>query len=126
MKKLLLGLMLLLAVATSYSQETFVRKYTSMIATKNNVQEEEKKANLTVVFNPNGEKGVKFYYGNGKTTEYYQVSDLEIAKTSNGDDYQLIEIIDKEEGFQLTLQLFDKIGALRLIFSRGNTIEFYE
>lgn len=126
MKKFLTILLLLLAVAVSYSQDTFVRKYTTMISTRESVAEEEVKANLTVVFNPNKEKGVKFYYGNGKTSEYYQLSDLEKGKTEGGYEYQLVEIIDKEEGNQITLQLFDTIGVLRLIFSKGNTIEFYE
>lgn len=126
MKKFLTILLLLLVVAVSYSQDTFVRKYTTMISTRENVAEEEVKANLTVVFNPNKEKGVKFYYGSGKTSEYYQVSDLEKGKTEGGYEYQLVEIIDKEEGNQITLQLFDTIGVLRLIFSKGNTIEFYE
>lgn len=35
-------------------------------------------------------------------------------------------MVDKKDGYQITLQLFDKIGVLRLIFSAGNTIEFYE
>lgn len=126
MKKLLLGMMLLLAIATSYSQDTFVRKYTSMISTKNDVSEKQVSANLTVVFNPSGENGVRFHYGNGNVTEYYQTSNLETGKTVSGEEYQLIEIVDKKDGYQITLQLFDKIGVLRLIFSAGNTIEFYE
>ena len=126
MKKIILWIILLLAVAISYSQETFVRKYKYMIVTENDVSGVNKKADLTVVFNPNQQKGIKFHYGSGKTTEYYQVSDLTEGKTESGEEYQLIEIVDKKEGHQITLQLFDKIGALRLIFSAGNTIEFYE
>jgi hypothetical protein len=72
------------------------------------------------------QKGIKFYYANGEITEYYQVSDLTEGKTKSGEEYQLIEIVDKEEGVKIILQLFDKIGVLRLIFSAGNTIEFYE
>ena len=126
MKKLLLWVMLLLAIATSYSQDTFVRKYTSMIVTKDDVSEPEKPADLTVVFNPNGERGVKFYYGTGTVKEYYQVSGIEEGTTKGGYKFQLIEILDKEQGVQITLQLFDEDKTLRLIFLPGNTIEFYE
>lgn len=126
MKKLLLLVMLVLGISTSYSQETFVRKYKYMIVTKNNVSGINKKADVTVVFNPNQQRGIKFHYISGKTTEYYQVSDLTEGKTESGEEYQSIKVIDNEEGYQITIQLFDKIGALRLIFSEGNTIEFYE
>jgi hypothetical protein len=125
MKKLLLGALLLLSMSM-FSQEPFVRKYTSIIVTKDDVSEEEKEAELTAVFNPNGQRGVKFYYGSGEVTEYYQVSDLKEGVTSGGYKYQIIDILEKKEGVHITLQLFDDDGVLRLIFSAGNTIEFYE
>ena len=125
MKKLLLLAMLLFGTMT-FAQDTFVRKYTSMMATRNNVEEPVKAADLTVVFNPNGNKGIKFYYGSGETTEYLQVSDLTEGTTTGGYKYQLIKIINQEKGYELTLQLFDNDGVLRLFFSEGNTIEFYE
>jgi hypothetical protein len=126
MKKLLLFMMLLLAVTTSYSQETFVRKYTSLISTINNISEKEKPANLTVVFNYNGKNNVKFYYGSGNTAEYYQVSNVIEGKNNDGYSYQIINLVNKLDGNKITLQLFDKQGVIRLIFSPGNTIEFYE
>lgn len=125
MKKLLLLAMLLFGTMT-FAQDTFVRKYTSMIVTKDNVSQSEKAASLTVVFNPNGKQEVKFYYGSGKISEYYQVSELEEGTTEGGYPYQLIKIVDKEDGVRVTLQLFDKDETLRLIFAPGNTIEFYE
>lgn len=126
MKKLLLLAMLLLAVATSYSQDTFVRKYTSMMVTRNDVEEPVKAADLTVVFNPNGNRGIKLYYGSGETAEYLQVSDLTEGTTTGGYKYQLIELLDKKDGYEISLQLFDDDGVLRLLFSKGNTIEFYQ
>lgn len=125
MKKLLF-IALFIVSFTSFAQDTFVRKYTSMMATRDDVEEEVKAADLTVVFNPNGNKGIKFYYGSGETTEYLQVSDLTEGTTTGGYKYQLIKIINKEKGYELTLQLFDDDGVLRLLFSKGNTIEFYE
>lgn len=126
MKKIILWIILLLAVAISYSQETFVRKYKYMIVTTDGVSSLNREADLTVVFNPNQEKEIKFYYGNGETTEYYQVSELVEGKTTSGEEYQMIKVINKKDGYQMRLQLFDKIGALRLIFSANSTIEFYE
>ena len=126
MKKLLLWMMLLSVVSTSYSQETFVRKYKYMIITKNNISELSKDVNLIVVFNNNNEKEIKFHFESGEITEYYQVSDLTEGKTESGEEYQLIEIVSKEKGNQIMLQLFDRVGALRLVFSKGNTIEFYQ
>jgi hypothetical protein len=125
MKKLLLLAMLLFGTMT-FAQETFVRKYTSMMVTIDDVEEAMKDADLTVVFNPNGNKGIKFYYGSGETTEYLQVSDLTEGTTTGGYKYQLIKIINKEKGYELILQLFDNDGVLRLLFSEGNTIEFYQ
>ena len=125
MKKLLLLSMLLFGTIT-FAQETFVRKYTSMMATRNDVEEPVKSASLTVVFNPNKSKGVKFYYESGETTEYLQVSDLTEGTTTGGYKYQLIKILNKEQGYEVTLQLFDDDGVLRLFFSEGNTIEFYQ
>ena len=39
MREVILWMMLLLAIATSYSQDPFVRKYTSMIVTKDDFSE---------------------------------------------------------------------------------------
>jgi hypothetical protein len=125
MKKLLL-IALLFVSFTTCAQETFVRKYTSMMVTRNDVEEPVKAADLTVVFNPNEKKGIKFYYESGETTEYLQVSDLTEGTTTGGYKYQLIKILDKTKGYEILLQLFDNDGVLRLVFSEGNTIEFYQ
>ncbi|MFY7988487.1 MAG: hypothetical protein ACOVNP_06355 [Flavobacterium sp.] len=124
MKKILFVAILLLCSAT-YAQDTFVRKYTKLVSTKNNVEEPEKEINITVVFNPKGEKEIKFYYTDtGKTKTFYQVSGLETGKTEGGYEYQLIEVIDGEDGYKLILQLFDNDDVLRLIISEGYIIEF--
>jgi hypothetical protein len=125
-KKILLWMMLLLTVSILYSQETFVRKYNYMIVTKDGVSGLSREADLTVIFNYNQEKQIKFHYATGETQEYYQVSQLIEGKTKSGEQYQLIKIIDKKDGYQFILQLFDKIGAMRLIFSENNSVEFYE
>jgi hypothetical protein len=125
MKKLLL-IALLIVSFTTCAQETFVRKYTKLLSTKNNVEEPEKEINLTVIFNPKGEKEIKFYYPNsGESKTFYQVSKLEKGKTEGGYEYQLIEVIDEEDGYKLTLQLFDKDDVLRLIIAEGYKVEYY-
>jgi hypothetical protein len=125
MKKLLF-IALFIVSFTSFAQETFVRKYTSMMVTRDDVEEAMKDADLTVVFNPNGNRGIKLYYGSGETTEYLQVSDLTEGTTTGGYKYQLIKLLDKKDGYEISLQLFDNDGVLRLLFSEGNTIEFYQ
>lgn len=125
MKKLLLWMMLVLAISASYSQETFVRNYTYLILTNNDVSEEKKPAQLTVVFNPNNKKEVKFIYASGKVVEFYQTSSMKEGTTTGGYKYQLIDIVNKTNGVQITLQLFDDDDTMRLVFSSGDSIEFF-
>ena len=53
MKKLLLGALLLLSV-TVFSQEAFVKKYTSMVSKKEDVLQPWERIDVTVVFNSKG------------------------------------------------------------------------
>jgi hypothetical protein len=125
MKKLIIIAILLLSTIT-YAQETFVRTYKSYIYTKNDVKEEEKEASLTIVFNYQGEKIIKFYWPNGKIESYRQVSKLEKGKTEGGYEYQYIDIVSLEDGVEVGFQLFDNINTARIIFNSGDTMEFYE
>jgi hypothetical protein len=125
MKKILLLAMLLFSAMT-YAQDTFVRKYNSYIITKNDIAEPEESVELTVVFNPNKKKEVKFYYSDGRILTFYQTSEVKDGATDGGYEYQLINVIDEEDGEELILQLFDKDNTLRIISIKGNsTIEFY-
>jgi hypothetical protein len=40
----------------TFAQETFVRKYVSMIVTNDFIASESQEADVTVVFNPNGQR----------------------------------------------------------------------
>ncbi len=117
---------MLLFSAMTYAQDTFVRKYNSYIITKNDIAEPEESVELTVVFNPNKKKEVKFYYSDGRILTFYQTSEVKDGATDGGYEYQLINVIDEEDGEELILQLFDKDNTLRIISIKGNsTIEFY-
>jgi len=123
MKKIVLLLMLLCTTIT-FAQETFVRKYISMIVTNNFVKQNNEPADVTVVFNPEGLRKIVFYFGKGTTQTYYQIGGVTEGETNSGDKYQVIECLD-ERGNSTFLQLFDEVGCLRVIIKEGYKVEFY-
>lgn len=123
MKKILL-ISMLLCNTIIFAQETFVRKYVSMIVTSDFVTSESKEADVTVVFNPSGKKKIVFYFSNGNTRTYYQLEGVTEGKTNAGEEYQFIKCLD-EQGVTTFIQLFDELGCLRVIISEGYKIEFY-
>jgi hypothetical protein len=123
MKKILL-ISMLLCNTIIFAQETFVRKYVSMIVTNDFIASEPQDADVTVVFNPNGQKKVFFYLSNGNRRVYYQLEGVTEGKTNAGEEYQLIKCLD-EAGVTTFIQLFDELGCLRVIISEGYKIEFY-
>lgn len=124
MKKILITLILCLCSLNIYCQDIFTRNYKYMIVKRNDVIKPMESITLTVVFNPNNTKGVKFYYPDGKVTFFYQVTGVKKGTTKGGQEYQIMDVVSSENGDELTIQLFENI--LRVIFSAGNTIEFYE
>ncbi len=123
MKKLFLGLLLLSSISM-FSQETFVKKYTSFI-TNNNVIGKWESTDVTVVFNPKGIRDIVFYYTNGSIRTYHQVTSTESGKTKNNESYQIVECIDDEDGAKVAIQLFDDDTCLRVIIDAGYYIEFH-
>jgi hypothetical protein len=124
MKKLFLGLLLLLSISM-FSQETFVKKYTSFITNNNYVLGKWESTDVTVVFNPKGIRDIVFYYTNGSIRTYHQVTSTESGKTKNNDSYQIVECIDDEDGAKVAIQLFDDDTCLRVIIDAGYYIEFH-
>jgi hypothetical protein len=125
MKKLLLGALLLLSSFVCMAQETFVKKYTSMIAVSNNVKGEWQSTDMTVVFNPKGVTDIVFYYPNGSIRTFHQITDMTKDTTTNGDTYQIVECLD-ERGTKVAIQLFDDDTCLRVIIDKGWFIEFHK
>ena len=125
MKKLLLGALLLLSSFMCIAQETFVKKYTSMIAVSNNVKGEWQSTDMTVVFNPKGVTDIVFYYPNGSIRTFHQITDMTKDTTTNGDAYQIVECLD-ESGDRVAIQLFEDDTCLRVIIDKGWFIEFHK
>jgi hypothetical protein len=127
MKKIIILIIVLIVSFTVSAQEdTFTKRYTSMIAIKNNVAEEETSADLTVVFNYQGQKVIKFYYGSGTIKVLSQISKVEEGKTKSGQEFQLIKVLDNDSGEEFSLQFFGKEKTLRLLFGVWYNLEFYE
>jgi hypothetical protein len=124
MKKLLLGVILLLSVHICTAQETFVKKYTSMISKKQGVLQPWEKADITVVFNPNGVRDIVIYYTNGSSLTLHQITGAEEGKTKGGDGYQIVRCID-EDGSKLAVQLFDDDTCMRILIAEGYFVEFH-
>ncbi len=127
MKKLLLGALLLLSSFVCIAQEsnTFVKKYTSMISIEKSVPGEWVYKETTVVFNPEGRSEVKFYFPNGNTYTYYQVGDVTEGTSEDGLEYQLIECLT-EEGRTVMIQLYKDDKCVRVLISKGYTVEFHK
>ena len=107
-------------------QQTFVKKYTSVITEKAGVLGEWKDASLTVVFNEVNTDDIVFYYSDGSVKRFHQVGDVKEDKTNSGEGYQLIMCIDDEDGTKVGLQLFDDDTTLRVLISEGYMVEFHK
>jgi len=125
MKKLLLGALLLLSSFVCFAQDTFVKKYTSMIAISNNVNGEWQSADITVVFNADGVRDIVFYYPNGNIRRFHQIVGMTKDVTTNGDAYQIVECLD-ESGSRVAIQLFEDDTCLRVIVAKGYYVEFHK
>jgi hypothetical protein len=125
MKKLLLGALLLLSSFVCIAQETFVKKYTSMISISDNVKGEWESTDMTVVFNAKGLSDIVFYYPNGSIKTFHQITDMTKDTTTNGDAYQIVECLD-ERGTRVAIQLFEDDTCLRVIIDKGWFIEFHK
>lgn len=125
MKKILLGTLLLLSSFICIAQDTFVKKYTSLITINNNVKGEWQSADITVLFNANGVRDIVFYYPNGNIRTFHQIVSMTKNTTTNGDAYQIVECLD-ESGDRVAIQLFEDDTCLRVIVAKGYYVEFHK
>ena len=123
MKKLLLGALLLLSTLM-FSQETFVKKYTSMLSKKEDVLQPWEKVDVTVVFNAKGSKDIVFYYTTGNTRTFHQITDVTEGKTEDGQGYQFVHCVD-QDGTRVGIQLFNDDTCLRILIAKGYMVEFH-
>jgi hypothetical protein len=127
MKRLLLGALLLLSISMSSQEKkgTFVTKYTSFVIVKNNVYGKLQYANITVVYNENDTNDIGIYLADSKIL-LYSSGKIETGKTSNGQEYQFVKCIAKENGNNVGLQLFENTLRLFTNESYTDSIEFYK
>jgi hypothetical protein len=76
----------------------------------------------TVVFNINNNGDIRIYYASGKREVFRKVSNVVKDQTNNGEEFQMIAILD-ESGNEQLLQLFDN-GDMKIIFFNGVMIQF--
>jgi hypothetical protein len=125
MKKLFLSVLFLMFSLTSFSQ-TFVKKYTSVIKKVRGVLSEWQDTSLTVVFNEKDTGDFVFYYSDGTSKRFHQVSDATNDQTKSGEGYQIISCIDDNDGFKVAIQLFDDDTTLRVLIGEGTFVEFHK
>jgi hypothetical protein len=123
MKKLLIFSLVLLSMCT-FAQETFVKKYTSMISKKDDVLQPWQKTDVTVVFNPKGVRDIVIYYSNGNKLTLHQVGGATEGKTEDGQGYQIVSCID-QDGESVAVQLFDDDTCMRVLIAKGYMVEFH-
>ena len=119
MKKLLLGALLLLSTL-SFSQNTFIKKYTSYAMNIGSVISEVKPIDETFVFNE-GKSTDIVVYGLTEVKRFHTISATTTGKTTGGYEYQWVDCIQVSTGSKASIQLFDK--AVR-IFIEGDYIEY--
>jgi hypothetical protein len=122
MKKLLLVALLSLSTL-SYSQDTFVNKYTLYRTQIDSVISELKPIKVVVVFNAEKTTDIIIYSPN-KTTLLYRTGEITDGKTNNGSEYQLIDCVDSEKGDKYEIQLFKETVRI-FINDSPDFIEYY-
>jgi len=128
MKKLLLGLMIVVSLSMfgqeSIKNDTFVRKYTKYIITRNDVPEAAQYGLTTVVYNESNSTDIGLYFGESKVL-LYSSGKVETGATNNGSKYQVVKCINKDKGNVVYLQLFET--ALRIFTNESfkDSIEYF-
>jgi hypothetical protein len=120
MKKFLFVLLLSATTFVAVAQETFVHKYNSCVTNIDDVFSETKPIEVTIVFNEGTTTDIVIY-GLEKDKRFYRTGDVIKGKTNDGSEYQLVDCIQVETGYKVSIQLFDT--AVR-IFIDGDYVEY--
>ena len=129
MKKLILFLMLVLVINTTFAQETpqqFRRVYSEIAIIKGDDVSRAKSEN-TILFNYGNEAVIKMYMADGSLRYFDQVAERGEGSTEGGMGYNGAMFKDRHQGMTVFVQLFeDRQYGVRLIFKNGDMIQFFE
>jgi hypothetical protein len=129
MKKLILFLLLILTINTTFAQETpqqFRRVYSEIAIIKGDDVSRAKSEN-TILFNYGNEAVIKMYMADGSLRYFDQVAGRGEGNTEGGMGYNGAMFKDRHQGMTVYVQLFeDRQYGVRLIFKNGDMIQFFE
>lgn len=129
MKKLILFLLLVLTINTTFAQETpqqFRRVYSQIAVIKNN-EVTRLEAENVILFNYNNKAVIKMYTSDGSTRYFEQLTERSEGNTYGGMSYNGAVYKDINGGLTVFVQLFeDREYGVRFIFKNGDMIQFFE
>jgi hypothetical protein len=130
MKKVILFLMLVLVINTTFAQEApeqFRRVYSEVVCVKKKTKPIRREAENTVFFNYGNEAVIKIYMADGTVRYYDQITDREEGSTDGGMAYSSAIYKERGKTLEIYIQLFeDRKYGFRIIFSNGDIIQFLE
>ena len=130
MKKLILFLLLVLTINTTFAQEyvpkEFRRVYTQVaFIIKREVTRRE--AENVILFNYGNKSEIKIYMSDGSIRYYEQVSDRDEGSTEGGMQFDSAIYQEKGKTLRIYVQLFeDRQYGCRFIFANGDMVQFLE
>ena len=123
MKKLFLVLLFFSLSITAQKAEQYVVEYDYIMLFEKGKKPKEYEATTRVFFNYNNiGSRIKIYYFD-KIYDFIKVGNLTEGQTKKGEKFKGMMVIDQNKT-QAYIQLFEKDGTLRLIFTKLR-VEFY-
>jgi hypothetical protein len=138
MKKVILFLMLVLTINTTFAQEVpqqFRRVYSEVVCIKKKNTPTRREAENTVFFNYGNEAVIKIYMDDDSVIYFDQIVETSEGSTQGGMKYKgaTYEVrtsetsAEVEPSLTVFVQLFeDRRYGFRLIFENGDMIQFFE
>ena len=129
MKKLILFLLLILTINTTFAQEIpqqFRRVYSGIAVTEDDKVSRADAQNI-IIFNYDNEGVIKIYMADGSVRYFDQISERVEGSTEGGMGYNGAMYKDRNRDMAVFVQLFeDRQYGVRLIFNNGDMIQFFE